>query len=122
MKNEKEIKIEKEKDIKEDIKENKKTDKKWDIFYFFFFSIIAIYSIIVTQTLDSQIIDLGDFGSILPLIFNMVYVTGFSWLPIFSLAGIISVIFKKYFGDMSKVLMIIVGLVCVVSTIIMVCV
>lgn len=122
MKNNKEIEIEREKDITEDKKEGQKTNKRTDFLKCFFFFIVLVYAIIIRNTLESKVIVLGDFGSIIPLFFNIVYTTGFSWLPIFSILGLISVILKKYLGEMSNVLLIVVCIICLVSTLLLICV
>lgn len=122
MKNNKEIEIEREKDITEDKKEGQKTNKRADFFKCIFFFIILVYAIIIRNTLESKVLVLGDFGTIIPLFFNIVYTTGFSWLPIFSILGLISVILKKYLGEMSNVLLIVVCIICLVSTLLLICV
>lgn len=122
MKNNKEIEIEREKYITEDKKEEQKINKKADILKCLLFFAILIYAVIIRNTLKSKVVVLGDFGSIIPLFFNIVYTTGFSWLPIFSILGLISVILKKYLGEMSNVLLIVVCIICLVSTLLLICV
>ena len=59
--------------------------------------------------------DLGDFGSIVPLLLQSVAFMGLKWLPIFSVVGLLVTTFEERLGDFPNGFLIIVIFVTVVS-------
>jgi uncharacterized membrane protein len=83
---------------------------------YIYFIFIFIYSLIVNLTINGVNIELGDFGSLIPvLLYSFVYMS-FKWLPILCIVGLLFTIFETKFKDMCKSFIWIVGIICGVST------
>ena len=61
---------------------------------------------------------LGDFGSIIPMLLNIVSYTGLKWVPIFCIVGLLLVVFEEKYKEFSKIYIIITGFITVVSILI----
>lgn len=111
-------------DVNKENTENKnEQDKKqkFKILKILFFIIIVAYCFILKAFIPNMVINLGDFGTIMPVLFHLVCVMGLKWCPLFSVFGLISVIFEKYVGDINKIFIYVVSIITVVSTIILIC-
>ena len=78
---------------------------------------VFVYTMVLQNIQMDVEVTLGDFGSFVPLLFKLISIMGFKWLPVFSFLGIILVIFKNKFLELSKAYFWIVVIVTICSTI-----
>lgn len=110
--------IKKEDNIKKQDSEKsvKKYLKNKKVIKYGYFVFILIYSVIVNLTMRGVNIELGDFGSLIPvLLYSFAYMS-FKWLPILCVVGLLFTIFENKFKDMCKSFIWVVGIICGVST------
>ena len=133
MNNEKEKLVEEKENIKikeinEVVNEDEKDVRKGNLFISFFKSKLClklIYYIIITVialnfvNISNELeIELGDFGSIVPMLLHSLSFMGFKWLPILSVIGIVLIFFENKFKEISKVYLISTFIITVVSLLI----
>lgn len=105
----------------EDINKNvDTTEKKYRLFKILFFIISVVYSLIIQFSHASVSVELGDFGSILPLLFTVVADKGFFWTPIFAVVGFISLFLENKIGKFSNMMITIISVILIVSTIVLI--
>lgn len=106
-------------DISESAKE-KLSKKKVKIAKFVVYGALFIYSLIISKFFitdaDMNVV-LGDFGSILPILFKTIAIMGFKWLPIFGVCGVITTIFEEKLGDFPNSFLVIVLFITFVSSV-----
>lgn len=105
---------------KDNIENKTKLDKNRILKNLFFIG-VGVYCLILKSFIPTLTINLGDFGTIIPVLFHLVCVMGLKWCPVFSVFGLISIIFEKYVGDIYKIFIYIIAIITVVSTIILIC-
>ena len=115
----KDTEMDKNSEQKEENKINELDERRKKIIEILIFIAIFIFSLIMLYYTPSLTVELGDFGSIVPLLLFLLSTMSFKWIPIFSIIGILLTIFKEKLGDMHKVFFIIVCLLTVVSVIIL---
>ena len=102
----------------------KKTDNKskFSISFFnwkyIYYIIVLFLSLALRYNLDKIEVVLGDFGSIIPMLLNIVSYTGLKWVPIFCIVGLLLVVFEEKYKEFSKIYIIITGFITVVSILI----
>ena len=97
---------------------NKGKKSKFSVYFYWkyiYYIIIIVVCIVARMLQPSLSVTLGDFGSLIPLLLNILALGGLRWCPIFAVVGIILLIFEKKFSDVSKIYLIITGIVTVVS-------
>lgn len=133
MKNKKEKLVEEKENIKikeinEVVNEDEKDVRKGNLFISFFKSklclkliyyiIITVIALIFVNISNELEIELGDFGSIVPMLLHSLSFMGFKWLPILSVIGIVLIFFENKFKEISKVYLISTFIITVVSLLI----
>ena len=133
MNNEKEKLVEEKENIKikeinKVVNENEKEIKTDNLFISFFKSklclkliyyiVITIIALIFVNISNELEIELGDFGSIVPMLLHSLSFMGFKWLPILSVIGIVLIFFENKFKEISKVYLISTFIITVVSLLI----
>lgn len=133
MNNEKEKLVEEKENIKikeinEVVNEDEKDVRKGNLFISFFKSklclkliyyiIITVIALIFVNISNELEIELGDFGSIVPMLLHSLSFMGFKWLPILSVIGIVLIFFENKFKEISKVYLISTFIITVVSLLI----
>lgn len=102
-------------------KESKKVSKFFISFlnwkYIYYVSLI-ILSLIIEGNLPTLTVTLGDMGSIIPILLNIVSINGLRWIPLLSIIGIVLLIFEKRFKEISKVYIVATGFITVASVLI----
>lgn len=116
------------KEINEVVNENEKEIKTDNLFISFFKSklclkliyyiVITIIALIFVNISNELEIELGDFGSIVPMLLHSLSFMGFKWLPILSVIGIVLIFFENKFKEISKVYLISTFIITVVSLLI----
>ena len=121
MKKDKEKLVEEKENIKIEeidkvVNEDEKDMKKGNLFISFFKSklclkfiyyvVILVIALIFINISNSLEIELGDFGSIVPMLLHSLSFMGFKWLPILSVIGIVLIFFENKFKEISKVYLI----------------
>ena len=109
---------------KEDrIKENKPTllsKKVKFICYAGFFILSLVFAYF--YSIDNEVVfNLGDFGSLLPLLGSVILMMNLKWCPIFSVIGAILLYFDKKFQDFSTVFFVITSFVSIFNIILFLC-
>lgn len=89
--------------------------KKNKIVKYIVYVAILILAIIGRNLPTVTEFDLGDFGSIVPLLLQSVAFMGLKWLPIFSVVGLLVTTFEERLGDFPNGFLVIVIFVTVVS-------
>ena len=133
MNNEKEKLVEEKENIKikeinEVVNEDDKDIRKGNLFISFFKSklclkliyyiVITVIALIFVNISNELEIELGDFGSIVPMLLHSLSFMGFKWLPILSVIGIVLIFFENKFKEISKVYLISTFIITVVSLLI----
>lgn len=133
MKKDKEKLVEEKENIKIEeidkvVNEDEKDMKKGNLFISFFKSklclkfiyyvVILVIALIFINISNSLEIELGDFGSIVPMLLHSLSFMGFKWLPILSVIGIVLIFFENKFKEISKVYLISTFIITVVSLLI----
>lgn len=133
MNNEKEKLVEEKENIKikeinEVVNEDEKDIRKGNLFISFFKSklclkliyyiVIIVIALIFVNISNELEIELGDFGSIVPMLLHSLSFMGFKWLPILSVIGIVLIFFENKFKEISKVYLISTFIITVVSLLI----
>ena len=95
--------------------EEKLSIKKNKIIKYSVYGIILILALCGRNLPTVTEFDLGDFGSIVPLLLQSVAFMGLKWLPIFSVVGLLVTTFEERLGDFPNGFLIIVIFVTVVS-------
>ncbi len=95
--------------------EEKLSIKKNKIIKYIVYGIILILALCGRNLPTVTEFDLGDFGSIVPLLLQSVAFMGLKWLPIFSVVGLLVTTFEERLGDFPNGFLIIVIFVTVVS-------
>lgn len=95
--------------------EEKLSIKKNKIIKYIVYGIILILALCGRNLPTITEFDLGDFGSIVPLLLQSVAFMGLKWLPIFSVVGLLVTTFEERLGDFPNGFLIIVIFVTVVS-------
>lgn len=95
--------------------EEKLSIKKNKIIKYIVYGIILILALCGRNLPTVTEFDLGDFGSIVPLLLQSVAFMGLKWLPIFSVVGLLVTAFEERLGDFPNGFLIIVIFVTVVS-------
>lgn len=103
----------------EESSEKKLEKKRNKIIKYAVYAIILIFSLIFRNLSVLSTFDLGDFGSIIPLLLQTVALMGFKWLPIFSIAGFVITALEEKLGDFPNGFLIIVILITVTSSILL---
>ena len=116
------------KEINEVVNEDEKDVRKGNLFISFFKSklclkliyyiVITIIALIFVNISNELEIELGDFGSIVPMLLHSLSFMGFKWLPILSVIGIVLIFFENKFKEISKVYLISTFIITVVSLLI----
>lgn len=116
------------KEINKVVNENEKEIKTDNLFISFFKSklclkliyyiVITIIALIFVNISNELEIELGDFGSIVPMLLHSLSFMGFKWLPILSVIGIVLIFFENKFKEISKVYLISTFIITVVSLLI----
>ena len=116
------------KEINEVVNEDEKEIKTGNLFISFFKSklclkliyyiVITIIALIFVNISNELEIELGDFGSIVPMLLHSLSFMGFKWLPILSVIGIVLIFFENKFKEISKVYLISTFIITVVSLLI----
>lgn len=110
--------------LDENIKKNSNDGSKFSISFLYFYwkylyyIVLIILSVILKHNLPTLTITLGDTGSIIPILLNVISMNGLKWIPIFSVIGIILLVFEKKFKEISKVYLISTCFITVVSILI----
>lgn len=89
-----------------------KTEKIKAIIYI----VVFVATIIVKSCVTDLSVQVGDFGSFFPLLIKIIGIMGLKWLPIFSAVGILLIILKDKFAEISKAYFIIVVILTITST------
>lgn len=90
---------------------------KWDKIRLFIYLVILIYSIALHFFDLSLSVTLGDFGSILTVLFYVIGSVGIKWLPFLTCVGIVLLLLnKKRFEEIDKAYFVIVCFLVVIST------
>ena len=89
--------------------------RKKKLLKFICYIIILVFSLFGRNLSIITEFDLGDFGSIVPLLLQSVALMGFKWLPIFSVVGLLVTAFEEKLGDFPNAFLTIVIIVAVVS-------
>lgn len=100
--------------------EKKLNKKKVKIVKFILYGILFVYGVIISQFFITDVdmnIVLGDFGSILPILFKTISLMGFKWLPIFSICGVVTTVFEEKLGDFPNSFLVIVIFITFVSSV-----
>ena len=87
----------------------------WKYIYYIF---LIAFSLIVRSNLEPISVTLGDIGSIIPVLLSVVSTNGLKWIPLFSIIGIILIVFEAKFKEISKVYLVVTGFVTVASILI----
>lgn len=95
--------------------EEKLSIKKNKIIKYIVYGIILILALCGRNLPTVTEFDLGDFGSIVPLLLQSVAFMGLKWLPIFSVVGLLVTTFEERLGDFPNGFLVIVIFVTVVS-------
>ena len=95
--------------------EEKLSIKKNKIIKYIVYGIILILALCGRNLPTVTEFDLGEFGSIVPLLLQSVAFMGLKWLPIFSVVGLLVTTFEERLGDFPNGFLIIVIFVTVVS-------
>ena len=109
---------------KEDrIKENKPTllsKKVKFICYAGFFILSLVFAYF--YSIDNEVVfNLGDFGSLLPLLGNVLLMMNLKWCTIFSIIGAVLLYFDKKFPDLSTVFFVVTTFLSILSVILFLC-
>ena len=110
--------------LDENIKKNSNEGSKFSISFLYlywkylYYIVLIILSILLKHNLPTLTITLGDVGSIIPVLLNVISMNGLKWIPIFSVIGILLLVFEKKFKEISKVYLISTGFITVVSILI----
>lgn len=99
---------------------NKSNKPKFSVSFYWkyiYYVVIIIVCVIARILQPSLTVTLGDFGSLIPLLLNILALGGLKWCPIFAVIGIILVLFEKKFPDVSKIYLIVTGCITVASII-----
>lgn len=82
----------------------------------YYISIFIISLLLSKYFVDfQQSYTLGDFGTLIPLLFNLVIMQTLKWCPIFCIIGLILTFLDKQFKELNTVFFIIVGFLIVLS-------
>lgn len=95
--------------------EDKLNRQKNKIVKYGVYILILMFSLVARNFSVLNNFNLGDFGSIIPLLLQSVALMGFKWLPIFSVAGLLITVFEEKLGDFANGFLTIVIIVAVVS-------
>ena len=85
------------------------------------FFILAIVMGYFYSANNDIVFNLGDFGSLLPLLGSVVLMMNLKWCPIFSVIGAILLYFDKKFQDFSTVFFVITSFISILNIILFLC-
>lgn len=110
--------------LDENVKKNSNDGSKFSISFLYlywkylYYIVLIIFSVILKHNMPTLTITLGDVGTIIPVLLNVISMNGLKWIPIFSVIGILLLIFEKKFKEISKVYLISTCFITVVSILI----
>jgi hypothetical protein len=110
--------------LDENVKKNSNDGSKFSISFLYlywkylYYIVLIILSVILKHNMPTLTITLGDVGTIIPVLLNVISMNGLKWIPIFSVIGILLLIFEKKFKEISKVYLISTCFITVVSILI----
>lgn len=110
--------------LDENVKKNSNDGPKFSISFLYlywkylYYIVLIILSVILKHNMPTLTITLGDVGTIIPVLLNVISMNGLKWIPIFSVIGILLLIFEKKFKEISKVYLISTCFITVVSILI----
>lgn len=110
--------------LDENVKKNSNDGSKFSISFLYlywkylYYIVLIILSVILKHNMPTLTIKLGDVGTIIPVLLNVISMNGLKWIPIFSVIGILLLIFEKKFKEISKVYLISTCFITVVSILI----
>lgn len=90
-------------------------NRKVILFKYITYVVLFILCIVLKNTVGSSEFILGDFGSIVPLLLQVVSIMGLKWVPLFCIGGIIITRFENKFKDFSNNFLTVVIIVAVTS-------